>query len=62
MYYSAAVASFTSYGAATQLPRHSAVWTVARLMLDCAGALFALYALAIITILLLGCKMRADER
>lgn len=59
MYYSAAVAALSSYGAATQLPRHSIVWTIARVLLDSAGALFALYAATIIGLLLLGRVMRS---
>lgn len=58
VYYSASAASLTSYGASMQLPRHSLFWLVARGMLDAAGALFAVYLIVAVVLLVVGWIMR----
>lgn len=62
MYFSAGVASLTGFGAAVALPHEGLLWLVARLMLDCAGALFGAYLLAALGLSLTGHVMRARNR
>jgi hypothetical protein len=58
VYYSAGLASLTAFAAADELPHTTIFWLVARLLLDTAGGLFALYLVAIIGLLLTGAAMR----
>jgi hypothetical protein len=59
MNYPAGVAVF---GAAVALPHEGALWHVARLMLDSAGALFGMYLLAVLGLFLAGHVMRFRDR
>lgn len=59
MHYSAGVASLAAFGADVALPQEGVLWFAARLMLDCAGGLFAIYLLAGIVLSLTGGVMRA---
>ena len=58
MHYSAGLASLTAVGGATSLPGHGGLWLAARLLLDGAGALFGLYLLITLSLLLAGHVMR----
>jgi len=62
MYYSAGVAGLASFGAAVALPHEGVLWLTARLMLDCAGALFGMYLLVGIGLSLTGRLMRFRAR
>ena len=58
MYYSAGLASLTAFASAAELPHTSVFWLAARVLLDAAGGLFALYLAAIAGLLLTGCAIR----
>ena len=62
MYYSAGLASLTTFSAAAGLPHSSDLWLVARAMLDSAGGLFGLYLAVMIGLLLIGRVMRLRRR
>lgn len=54
MYYTTGPASLVSFAAAMPLPRTGVLWLAARGMLDTAGALFALYTVIAVGLLLVG--------
>jgi len=62
MYYPAALASLTAFGSPVVLPHDGDLWLAARLLLDGAGALFGLYLLVSIGLLLTGQVMRLRPR
>ena len=62
MYYPATLASLTAFGSAVALPHDGDLWLGARLLLDGAGALFGLYLLISIGLLLAGLVMRVRRR
>lgn len=62
MHYSAGLASLAAAGGAISLPGHGGLWLAARLLLDGSGALFGLYLLIILGLLLAGHAMRLRSR
>jgi hypothetical protein len=62
VYYSAGVASVTTFSAAVVLPQEGVLWLVARLMLDTAGGLFGLYLVTAMVLSLAGRVMRLRGR
>jgi hypothetical protein len=62
MYYPATLASLTAFGSAVALPHNGDLWLTARMLLDGAGALFGLYLLIGIGLLLTGQVMRIRGR
>ena len=58
MYYPTTLASLTAFGSAVALPHNGDLWLTARMLLDGAGALFGLYLLISIGLLLTGQVMR----
>ena len=62
MQYSAGLAGLTAVGGAVSLPGHGGLWLAARLLLDGAGALFGLYLLVTLSLLLAGHGMRLRRR
>jgi hypothetical protein len=62
VYYSARLAGLTAIGGANALPASGVLWLAARLLLDSAGALFGLYLLTILALVLYGYAARAHRR
>jgi hypothetical protein len=62
MYYPSTLASLTAFGSAVALPHNGDLWLTARMLLDGAGALFGLYLLIGIGLLLTGQVMRIRRR
>ena len=62
MYYPTTLASLTAFGSAVALPHNGDLWLTARMLLDGAGALFGLYLLISIGLLLTGQVMRIRRR
>src|ERR1700735_1853830 len=54
MYYPSTLASLTAFGSAVALPHNGDLWLTARMLLDGAGALFGLYLLISVGLLLAG--------
>jgi hypothetical protein len=61
VHYSAGLAGLTAVGGAAVLPGSGALWLTSRLLLDGAGALFGLYLLTILALLLSGYVMRLRQ-
>jgi hypothetical protein len=61
VHYSAGLASLSAIGGAVSLPGNGGLWLAARLLLDAAGALFGLYLMIILGLLLAGCAMRSHR-
>jgi hypothetical protein len=62
VHYTAGFGALASFGAAEHLPDDSLLWRAARVMLDTAGAVFALYLLIALLLLLIGRVLRSRRR
>jgi hypothetical protein len=62
VHYSAGFGAFASFAAAGQLPQDDPLWWVARLLLDLAGALFGVFLLVALLVLLSGMRLRQHDR
>ncbi len=58
MYHIVGAGSVTAFASSAALPDSGTFWLVGRLMLDGAGALFALYLVALMALLIAGCGLR----
>ena len=57
MHYSAGLGGLIAVGGAATVPGHGVLWLAARITLDLTGALFGLYLLVVIVLLLWGWVM-----
>ncbi|MDQ6873941.1 MAG: hypothetical protein M3042_02605 [Actinomycetota bacterium] len=62
MHYTGGLVSLASFAAAAPLPHQGTLWLAARVLLDGAGALFALYVLVAMMLALAGMLLRAGDR
>jgi hypothetical protein len=62
VHYTAGLASLPVVGGAVSLPDNGELWLAARVLLDGAGALFGLYLVIIMSLLLAGYAMRFQGR
>jgi hypothetical protein len=62
VHYSAGLASLSAVGGAMSLPGHGGPWLAARLLLDGTGALFGLYLVITLGLLLAGHAMWLHRR
>ena len=64
MHYSAGPASLTAFASGTELRHAKIFWSGAWILLDAAGALFALYLMVMVGLLLIGSvgRFRARRR
>ena len=58
-HFAAGVTSMAAFGAAAALPSDGTLWVAARLLFDGAGALFGLYLLIGLGLVLVGAAMRS---
>ncbi len=62
MHYTAGFGAFTSMTMSDRLPPEGLLWTAARLLLDGAGALFAIYLLVFFSLVVSGAVLRTSDR
>ena len=62
MHYTSGLAALSSFATAAPLPRHGLLWYLARFLLDSAGALFLVYSLLAVALLVYGARVRRQER